>query len=110
MRHLVIGQHQRAPYFSAFHWSPHGSLVSIGRNLITKRVVHLPKRTKTTLITESDQSGPNHKLLQPCTARLDQAVWAAHSWLYYELKKLATSSDIPAPDHFTDTRASESSV
>ena len=26
-------------------------------------VVHLPKRTKTSLITESDQNGPNHQLL-----------------------------------------------
>ena len=33
------------------------------------RVVHLPKRTETSLITESDQSGPNHQLLQLCTAR-----------------------------------------
>ena len=29
MKHLVIGQRQKAPKFSAFHWSPHGSLVSI---------------------------------------------------------------------------------
>ena len=28
MEHLVIGQRQKAPNFSAFHWSPHGSLVS----------------------------------------------------------------------------------
>ena len=28
MKHLVIGQRQKAPNFSAFHWSPHGSLVS----------------------------------------------------------------------------------
>ena len=28
MKHLVIGQRQRAPNFSAFHWSPHGSLVT----------------------------------------------------------------------------------
>ena len=25
-----IGQRQKAPNLSAFHWSPHGSLVSIG--------------------------------------------------------------------------------
>ena len=30
MKHLVIGQRQKAPNFSAFHWAPHGSLVSIG--------------------------------------------------------------------------------
>ena len=54
MKHLVIGQRQKAPNFSAFHWSPHGSLVSIGQHFVTTRVVHLPKRTKTSSITESD--------------------------------------------------------
>ena len=68
MKHLVIGQRQLAPNFSAFHWSPHGSLVSIGQHFITTRVVHLPKRTETSLITKSDQSGLNHQLLQLCTA------------------------------------------
>ena len=62
MKHLVIGQRQKAPNFSAFHWSPHGSLVSIGQHFITTRVVHLPKRTETSLITKSDQSGLNHQL------------------------------------------------
>ena len=69
MKHLVIGQRLKAPNFSAFHWSPHSSLVSIGQNFETTRVVHLPKRTEISLITESDQSGPNHQLLQLCTAR-----------------------------------------
>ena len=32
MKHLVIGQRQKTPNFSAFHWSPCGSLVSIGQN------------------------------------------------------------------------------
>ena len=68
MKHLVIGQCQKAPNFWAFHWSPHGSLVSIGQHFVTTRVVHLPKRTETSLITESDQSRPNHQLLQLCTA------------------------------------------
>ena len=89
MRHLVIGQREKARNFSAFHWSPHGSLVSIGQNFVTTRVVHLPKRTETSLITESDQSGPYHQLLQLCTVRTawsdsDQAVRAVHScksWL-----------------------------
>ena len=41
MKHLVTGQRQKAPDFSAnFHWPPHGSLV-----FITTRVVHLPNRT-----------------------------------------------------------------
>ena len=49
----------KSPNFSAFHWLPHdSSLVSIGQNFVTTRVVHLPKRTETNLITESDQSEP----------------------------------------------------
>ena len=61
MKHLVIGQRQKAPNFSAFPWSPHGSWDSIGQHFVTTKVVHLPKRTETSLITESDQSGPNHR-------------------------------------------------
>ena len=52
MKHLVIGQRQKASNFSAFHWSPHCSLVSIGQHFVTTRVVHLPKRTETSLITK----------------------------------------------------------
>ena len=93
IKHLVIGQRLKTPNFSAFHWSPRGSLVSIGQHFIATRVVHLPKSTETSLITESDQSGPNHQLLQLCTAstawsnsavKSDQAVQAVHScnsWL-----------------------------
>ena len=89
MKHLVIGQRLNPPNFSAFHWSPHSSLVSIGQHFVATRVVHLPKSTETSLITESDQSGPNHQLLQLCTARTawsdsEQAVRAVHScnsWL-----------------------------
>ena len=29
VKHLVIGQRQKAPNFSAFHWSPHDRMVSI---------------------------------------------------------------------------------
>ena len=81
MKHLVIGQREKAPYFSAFHWSPHSSLVSIGQHFVTTRVVHLPKRTETSLITESDQSKPNHQLCTAGTAwsDSDQAVRAVHS-------------------------------
>ena len=61
MKHLVIGQHQKAANFSAFHWSPRDNLVSIGQHFVITRVVHLPKRTETSLITaglitESDQA------------------------------------------------------
>ena len=69
MRHLVIGQRQKAPNFSAFHWSPHGSLITFGQHFVTTRVAHLPKRTETSLITESDQSRANHQLLQLCMVR-----------------------------------------
>ena len=40
LKHLVIGQRQKAPNFSVFHWSPHGSLVSIGQHFVTTRVAH----------------------------------------------------------------------
>ena len=53
-KHLVIGQHHKAPNFSAYHWSPHSSMASIGQHFITMRVVHLPKKTETSLITEAD--------------------------------------------------------
>ena len=58
MKHLVIGQRRKAPDISAFHWSPRGNLVSIGQHFVITRVVHLPKRTETSLITESDRVGP----------------------------------------------------
>ena len=74
----------KAPNFSAFHWSPHVCLITIGQHFVTTRVVHLPKRTETSLITESDQSRANHLLLKLCTVRTawsesDQAVRAVHS-------------------------------
>ena len=93
MKHLVIGQRQKPPNFSAFHWSPHGSLVSICQNFGTTRVVPLPKRIETSLLTEPDQSGPNHQLLQLCTARTawsdsDQTVRAVHSCIsWFDAKK-----------------------
>ena len=81
MKHLVIGQRQKAPIFSAFHWSPHGSLVS------TTREVHLPKRTETSLITKSDQSEPNQsnwtRLCGPCIAAV-----AGYSLVVYKYVNL----------------------
>ena len=98
MKHLDIGQRLKTPNFSAFHWSPCGSLVSIGQNFVTTRVLHLPKRTETSLVTESDQSEPNHRLLHLCTARTawsdsDQAVRAVHSsisWLQILMLSMIT--------------------
>ena len=66
MKHLVIGQRQKAHNFSAFHWSTHGSLISIGQHFVTTRVVHIPKRTETSLITESNLSGPNRRIGLGC--------------------------------------------
>ena len=83
MKHLVIGQRLKTPNFSAFHWSPRGSLVSIGQHFVATRVLHLPKSTEISLITESVQTGTNLQLMQLCTARTawssDQAVRAVHS-------------------------------
>ena len=59
----------KTPNFSTFHRPPRGSLVSIGQHFVATRVVLLPKSIETSLITESDQIGPNHQLLQLCTAR-----------------------------------------
>ena len=58
MKHLVIGQRQKTSNFSAFHWSLHGRMVSIGQHFVTTRVVHLSKRAETSLIIESDRVGP----------------------------------------------------
>ena len=69
IKHLVIGQRQKDPNFSAFHWSPQGRMVSIGQHFVTTRVVHLPKRTETNLITESNRSGPNHRIGPGCAGR-----------------------------------------
>ena len=63
--------------------------VSISQHIVATRVVRQPKSTEIGLITESDQRGLNHQLLQLCTARTawsdsDQAVQAVHScnsWL-----------------------------
>ena len=91
-----MGQRQKAPNFLAFHWSPQGCLITIGQHFVITRVVHLPKRTETSLITESDQSRANHQLLQLCTVRTawsdsDQAVRAVHScksWFVILIKPL----------------------
>ena len=60
--YLVIGQRQKAPDFSDFHLSRHGSLVSISQHFVTRSVVHLPKMTETSLFAESDRRGPNHRI------------------------------------------------
>ena len=69
MKHLVIGQHQTAPNFSAFYWSPHSSLVSIGQHFVTVNI-------NTEIEMEVDLN----------TESADQAVRAVHScssWFSY---------------------------
>ena len=48
MKHLVIGQRQKAPNFSVFHLSKHGSLVFIGQHIVT--------------FTEKDRNKLNHQI------------------------------------------------
>ena len=84
MRHLVIGQRQKAPNFSAFLGRHTVVLLPFGQPFVTTRVVHLPKRTESSLITESDQRRANLQPMQLCTVRTvwsdsDQAVRAVHS-------------------------------
>ena len=55
MKHLVIGQRQRAPNFLAFHWSPHGSLVSVGQHFVTTSI-NTEIEIEADLNTESDQA------------------------------------------------------
>ena len=69
LKHLVTGQRQQAPNFSVFQWSPHGGLVFIGQHFVTTREVHVPKRTETSLITESDRSGPKYRIWPGCAGR-----------------------------------------
>ena len=83
MKHLVTGQHQKDPDFSALHWPPHGSLVSIGQHFLTTRVVHLPKRSETSL---------RNQTLADMITKSDLAVQDVHScnsWLQAELEYLA---------------------
>ena len=70
MKRLVIGQRQKALNFSAFHWSPHGSPLSIGQHFVTTRVVHLPKRAETSLITEAYLLTESDQALRVCIAAI----------------------------------------
>ena len=69
MNHLIIGQHQKAPNFSAFYWSPYGSLVSIGQHFVTTNI-NTEIEIEAGLNTESD-----HAL---------RAVHSCNSWLSSE--------------------------
>ena len=49
MKHLVIGQRQKAPNFSAFHWPLYGSLVFTGQHFVTTRVVIFTEKDRNKL-------------------------------------------------------------
>ena len=53
VKHLVIGQRQKAPNFSAFLSSRHGSLVSIGQHFVTTNI-------NTKIEIEADLNGPGY--------------------------------------------------
>ena len=53
MKHLVIGQRLKTPNFSAFHWSPRGSLVSIGQDFVTN---------EGSTFTEKDRNKLNYRI------------------------------------------------
>ena len=68
MKHLVVGQCKKAPNFSAFHWSPHGSLVSIGQHFVTTN-------TKTEIEMEADLNKESDQAMR--------AVHSCNSWLFF---------------------------
>ena len=55
MKHLVIGQHQKGPNFSVFHWTPHGCLVPIGQHFVPTNI-NTEIEIEVDLKTESDQA------------------------------------------------------
>ena len=74
MKHLVIGQRKKAANFSAFHWSPHDSLISIGHH------------HKGSTFTEKDRNklGHRNQTEADLITELDQAVRvvnSCNSWL-----------------------------
>ena len=74
MKHLVIGQRRKTHNLSAFHCSPHGSLVSIAQHFITTHIVHLPKRTETKhnyrIGPKRTYSSNRARLCGPCIAAI----------------------------------------
>ena len=69
LKHLVIGQRQKAPNFSAFHWSPQGSLISIGQHFVN------------TNINTEIRSGPKHRIGQGYAGRAKlQQLAATRNW------------------------------
>ena len=74
MKHVVIDQRNKAPNFSAFHWSPHGSLVSIGQYFVTNKGSTFTKKDRNKL---NYRFGPKRalsanriRLYGPCIAAI----------------------------------------
>ena len=88
MKHLVIGQRQVVPDFSAFLWSLQGRLVSISQQFVTTTVVHLTTRTETSLFTETDLSGPNHRI-GPCISEVAGFIFFIISKRSHEISFIA---------------------
>ena len=87
MKHLVIGLRQKAPNFSAFHWSPYDSLVSIGQHFVTTNI-NTEIEIEADLNIESDQTM--------------RAVHSRNSWFISLIKGGDnTSSPICSVDHYT---------
>ena len=84
MKHLVIGQRQKAPNFSAFHWSRHDCLVSVGQYSETTGVVHLPKGPKQAQLPNRTEADLITRLCRPCIAAIAG---------YYALSSVTESQD-----------------
>ena len=82
MKHLVIGQRLKTHNFSAFHWSPRRSLVSVGQHFVVIWVVHLPNRAKANLITDYCMYAIRTRLCGPCIAVLAGSSSLSH-FLHY---------------------------
>ena len=91
MKHLVIGPRQKAPNFSAFHWSLHGRMVSICQHFVITRVGTFIEKGRNKL---NYRIGPLWsdsviKLVSDLITESDQAVRAMHScnsWIFQHSK------------------------
>ena len=79
MKYLVIGQRLKTPNFLAFHWSPHGSLVSIGQNFVTSSIFTEKDRNKLNYRIRPLRSDSVIELVWDLITESDQAVRAVHS-------------------------------
>ena len=73
MKYLVIGQCQKAHNFSAFHWSPHGSLVLHWSAFRNHQGSTFTKKDRNKL---NYRIGPKRtRLCWPCIAAIAGFVW-----------------------------------